>query len=184
MRNAKILRLNKAGTPIDWISREEAATLIVKQQVVWMLGENAFEIRGGINRCGRRSVLSLPSILASDGSVRLSEFVPPLVNAYLFRRDQYLCMYCGGQFKADNLSRDHILPVSRSGTDSWTNVVTACKRCNHRKGNKTPEEAGMELLAVPFVPNRHEFFYLANKNILADQMDFLRTQFSANGKWM
>jgi len=183
MRNAKILRLNKAGTPIDWITREEAATLVVKDQVVWALGENAFEIRGGINRLGRQSVLSLPSILASDGSVKLSSFVPPLVNTYLFRRDQYLCMYCGGEYGADNLSRDHILPVSRNGTDSWTNVVTACKRCNHRKSNHTPEEAGMELLAIPFVPNRYEFFYLANKNILTDQMEFLKSQFSKNGKW-
>jgi 5-methylcytosine-specific restriction endonuclease McrA len=154
MRNAKILRLNKAGTPIDWITREEAATLVVKDQVVWALGED-----------------------------KLSDFVPPLVNAYLFRRDQFLCMYCGGEFGADNLSRDHILPVSRDGTDSWTNVVTACKRCNHRKANNTPEEAGMELLAIPFVPNRHEFFYLANKNILADQMEFLKSQFSKNCKW-
>jgi hypothetical protein len=183
MRNAKILRLNKAGTPIGWISREEAATLVVKDQVVWALGENAFEIRGGINRLGIQSVLSLPSILASDGSVKISDFVPPLVNSYLFRRDQFLCMYCGGEFTTDNLSRDHILPVSRSGTDSWTNVVTACKRCNHRKANQTPEEAGMQLLAVPFVPNRYEFFYLANKNILADQMDFLKTQFSKYGNW-
>ena len=183
MRNAKILRLNKAGTPIDWISREEAATLVVKDQVVWALGENAFEIRGGINRLGKQSVLSLPSILASDGSVKLSDFVPPLVNSYLFRRDQFLCMYCGGGFTTDNLSRDHILPVSRSGTDSWTNVVTACKRCNHRKANRTPEEAGMQLLAVPFVPNRYEFFYLANKNILSDQMEFLKSQFSRYGTW-
>ena len=183
MRYAKILRLNKAGTPIDWISREEAATLMVKNLVLWSLGENAFEIRGGINRQGQQSVLTLPSILASDGSVKLSDFVPPLVNDYLFRRDHYLCLYCGGQFDADQLSRDHILPVSRDGTDSWTNVVTACKRCNHRKANQTPEEAGMELIAVPFVPNRHEYFYLANKNILADQMAFLKSQFSRHAKW-
>ena len=129
MRYAKILRLNKAGTPIDWITREEAATLVVKDQVVWALGENAFEIRGGYNRLGKQSRLALPSILASDGSVKLKDFTPSLNNSYLFRRDQYLCMYCGGEFDVDNLSRDHILPVSRAGSDSWTNVVTACKRC-------------------------------------------------------
>jgi len=183
MGNAKILRLNKAGTPIDWISREQAATLVVKGQVVWALGEDAFEIRGGINRLGRQSVLSLPSILASDGSVKVGDFVPPLVNDYLFRRDQFLCLYCGVEFSPQLLSRDHIVPVSRNGADSWTNVVTACQRCNHRKANQTPEEAGMELIAIPFVPNRYEFFYLANKNILADQMDFLKTQFSRNGTW-
>ena len=116
--------------------------------------------------------------------VKLNDFVPALVNDYLFRRDQFLCMYCGGEFAAAQLSRDHILPVSRNGTDGWTNVVTACKRCNHRKANRTPEEAGMELLAIPFVPNRYEFFYLANKNILADQMDFLKSQFSRNGTWL
>ena len=184
MRNAKILRLNKAGTPIDWISREQAATLVVKGQVVWALGGNAFEIRGGVNRLGRQSRLLLPSILASDGSVKLSDFVPPLVNSYLFRRDQFMCLYCGGEFTSEHLSRDHILPVSRNGKDHWTNVVTACKRCNHRKANQTPEEAGMQLLAIPFVPNRHEFFYLANKNILADQMEFLKSQFSRNGTWL
>jgi hypothetical protein len=42
----------------------------------------------------------------------------------------------------------------------------------------------MELIAIPFVPNRHEFFYLANKNILADQMEFLKSQFSHNGTWL
>ena len=81
MRNAKILRLNKAGTPIDCIWLEQAATLVVKGKVVWALGENAFEIRGVVNRLGRQSILSLPSILASDGSVKLSVFVPPLVNS-------------------------------------------------------------------------------------------------------
>ena len=100
MGDAKILRLNKTGTPIDWLTREQAATLVVKGQVVWALGENAFQIRGGINRLGRQSVLSLPSILASDGSVKLSDFVPPLLNDYLFRRDHFLCMYCGGDFGA------------------------------------------------------------------------------------
>jgi len=184
MRNAKILRLNKAGTPINWISREQAATLVVKGQVVWALGEDAFKIRGGVNRLGHQSELSLPSILASDGRVKLSDFVPPLVNSYLFRRDQFMCLYCGGEFTSEQLSRDHILPVSRNGTDNWTNVVTACKRCNHRKADQTPEEVGMELIAIPFVPNRHEFFYLANKNILADQMEFLKSQFSRNGTWL
>ena len=83
--------------------REEMA----RDPKVWALGEDAFEIRGGINRLGRQSVLKLPSILASDGSVRLSDFVPPLVNIYLFRRDQYLCMYCGGGVRpvSENASR-------------------------------------------------------------------------------
>jgi hypothetical protein len=70
-----------------------------------------------------------------------------------------------------DLSRDHVVPVSHGGRDSWTNSVTACKKCNIRKANRTPEQAGMPLIYVPYVPNRHEQFILRNRRILADQMD-------------
>ena len=65
--NAKILRLNKAGTPVSWLSREETATLLVKDQVIWSLGDTVMEIRGGYNRKGDQSILRLPSIVACDG---------------------------------------------------------------------------------------------------------------------
>mgnify|MGYP003694126713 CR=1 FL=1 len=72
-----------------------------------------------------------------------------------------------------DLSRDHVVPVSRGGTDSWTNTVTACRSCNTRKGGRSPEQARMPLLYVPYVPNRHEHFILRNRRILADQMEYL-----------
>jgi len=80
--------------------------------------------------------------------------------------------------KFPNLSRDHIVPTSRGGKDVWTNCVSACRRCNNRKGNSLLEETNLELLAVPFAPNRYEFFYLSNKDVLADQMEFLKPRFS------
>jgi len=184
MRNAKVLRLNKAGVPVDWLTRQETATLIVKDQMVWSLGDMQLEIKGGINRSGEQSVLTLPSIIACEGKVKMNDFAPPLLNRFLFRRDQNLCLYCGGEFPVESLSRDHVIPVSRKGKDCWTNVVTSCKRCNQRKADRIPEEAGMELLAVPFVPNRYEFLYLANKNVLADQMEFLKAQFSCKERWV
>lgn len=67
--------------------------------------------------------------------------------------------------------------------DVWTNVATACQRCNHAKGAKTPEEANMPLLAVPFRPNVYERFYLMNRRILADQMAFLEGHFSHQRNW-
>ena len=181
--NPKVLRLNKAGTPIAWLSWQETATLMVKDQVIWSLGEVVHTIRGGYNRQGIRSFLELPSIVACDGKVDNKAFTPALSNGLLFARDQQLCMYCGVQFPLRELSRDHVIPTSRGGRDIWTNCVTACRRCNNRKGNKLLEEANMELLAVPFAPNRHEFFFLSNRDVLADQMDFLRTRFSKNGSW-
>ncbi|MEC7685084.1 MAG: HNH endonuclease, partial [Pseudomonadota bacterium] len=78
------------------------------------------------------------------------------------------------------LSRDHVIPTSRGGSDIWTNVVTSCRRCNNRKADRTPEQANMELLAIPFVPNPYEFLYLSNHAVLADQMEFLSARFSRN----
>lgn len=175
----RILRLNKAGLPLEWLTREEAATLLVKGLVLWSLGDADIRIRGGINRYGVRSELILPPIIATDGDIRHSDqHVPAVSNRLLFRRDCYLCMYCGDRCSPEQLTRDHILPRSRGGSEKWTNLVTACRRCNQRKGNQTPEEANMPLLAVPFKPNKMEYLALANHHILADQMSFLKTGFS------
>ena len=86
-------------------------------------------------------------------------------------------MYCGTRFKARELSRDHVIPLSMAGVDAWNNVVTACKRCNNHKAGRTPEQAGMELLAVPFLPTHAEYVYLQGKRVLADQMEFLQAHF-------
>lgn len=178
--NAKILRLNKAGIPVSWLTREETATLLVKELVIWSLGDTVMEIRGGFNCTGEQSVLKLPSIVACDGKVHLESFDPPLENKFLFRRDKNICLYCGGQFGVTELSRDHVLPLSRGGKDIWTNVVTSCRRCNNRKADRAPEQANMQLLAIPFVPNQYEFLYLSNHNVLADQMEFLSARFSSH----
>ena len=178
--HVKILRLNKAGIPVSWLTREETATLLAKEQVIWSLGEPVMEIRGGVNREGIRTVLRLPSIVACDGKVHKENFDPPLENKFLFRRDKNICLYCGGEFSWTELSRDHVIPTSKGGSDSWTNVVTSCRRCNNRKADRTPEQANMELLAIPFVPNPYEFLYLSNHAVLADQMEFLSARFSQN----
>ena len=178
-----ILRLNKSGLPLSWLSREEAATLYVKEQVVWSLGDEQFRLHGGINRCGERSYLDVAPIIACDGSVRSHPFAPTLSNRFLFRRDGHRCMYCGFEFSDSQLTRDHIIPKVQGGADCWNNVVAACQRCNHHKGGRTPEEASMELLAVPFEPNLFEFMYLANRQILGDQMEYLQSRFSGQRIW-
>jgi 5-methylcytosine-specific restriction endonuclease McrA len=91
----------------------------------------------------------------------------------LFARDRYLCAYCGERFRSQFLEMEHVYPRSRGGADAWMNLVTACRSCNDRKRARTPEEARMPLLYLPYVPNRHEAFILGNRRILADQMEFL-----------
>lgn len=173
----RILRLDKTGLPVAWISAEEAATIAVKGMILWSLGDDALLLRGGINCSGLRSELSLPAILACNREVEKPKLVPPLTNRTLFRRDDNFCIYCGNKFTDKQLTRDHIKPLSQGGGNNWNNVVAACQRCNNHKGGRTPEQARMELLAVPFTPNMYEFMYLSNRNIEGDQMDYLRARF-------
>lgn len=73
-------------------------------------------------------------------------------------RDHWSCAYCGRSVsktppcEALLATVDHILPISRGGPSSWTNLVSACKECNNRKADRTPEEAGMPLRVEPFDP--------------------------------
>jgi hypothetical protein len=85
-------------------------------------------------------------------------------------------------FPISRLTRDHVTPFSQKGKDSWMNSVTACRGCNERKGNRTPEHAGMELIYLPYVPNRAEYLILTNRRILADQMEFLAQHVPAQSR--
>jgi len=177
-----ILRLDTAGQPVKWVPWQVAICLYSRDMIAWTAGESVFSFRGGTNRItGVRSAITVNSIVAIKRSVikkRVRRDFPPLTNRELFLRDAHLCMYCGGHFHESNLTRDHVYPLSRGGRDKWSNVVTACRSCNSRKGNRQPEEARMSLLAVPFIPNWAEYLALSNRKILADQMEFLKSQFS------
>jgi 5-methylcytosine-specific restriction endonuclease McrA len=133
-------------------------------------------VHGGYNRhSGSQSLIHLHPIVASRSRARppLVDPAPALNNQALFARDRHLCMYCGQQYPRSELTRDHVLPLSRGGLDLWENVVAACLPCNVRKGSRTPQQAGMPLLAIPFRPSWVEHLILSNRHILADQMDFL-----------
>lgn len=171
-----ILALNSGGQPHDWITWQDAVVLKYKNLIAWELGEKTFSFRAGISKkTGHRTVIDVPSILAIKSKFKYKDRTPTLTNKNLFRRDLHLCGYCGGTFKESLLTRDHIVPVSKGGKSDWTNCVTACYKCNWSKGSKLLEQTSMELLYVPYVPDRAEALVLQNRNILADQMDFLQS---------
>ena len=181
----RILRLNTAGTPMEWLSWQEAVCLHARELVSWTYGEEVMAVHGGHSRqTGEQTVVTLNSIIACKGKVfTKGRTQPPLTNKALFRRDQNMCLYCGNRFQEVRLSRDHVHPISLDGKDSWTNVVTACKRCNARKGGLLLSECNMDLLALPYCPNHAEYLALSHSGrILGDQMAFLRKQFSANSR--
>lgn len=178
----RLLGLDAHGRALDWLSWQDATCLYARGAVAWTLGEPCLSVHGGINRrSGERSVLRLHPIIAARGHVRPAAIdpTPALTNQALFARDQQLCLYCGRQYHRGTLTRDHVQPVSKGGRDIWENVVTACFHCNSRKGNRTPQQAGMPLLAVPYRPSWVEHLILSNRNILADQMAFLKAQLPA-----
>lgn len=178
-----ILKLDLAGQPRGWLSLQEAISAYARGDVVYGIGDNLPPVFGGVQRCsGLRSRIDLQPIIALAGRI-VQGFTPPLCNRTLFRRDDHRCLYCGTQYTRTELTRDHVLPLSRGGADRWENVVAACKRCNWQKDNQTPEEAGMPLLAVPFRPNTYEWHYLAKDRVLADQMEYLSQQFRAERDW-
>ena len=178
-----ILKLDVSGQPRGWLTLNEAITAYARGGVLYGIGESLAPVFGGIQRfTGIRSEIVLQPIIALEGRV-LNHFTPPLCNRTLFRRDDHRCLYCGSQFRRSELTRDHVIPISRGGGNKWENVVAACKRCNWLKDCQTPEEASMPLLAVPFKPNTYEWHYLAKERVLADQMAYLSQQFKAKRDW-
>ena len=182
-----ILALDMHGTPHRWVSWQMACVYQAKDLVAWETGAQSFVFLGGTNRItGERSEIITHSIIAIKGravQAQMQNQTPPLSNRELFSRDRHICAYCGDHMMGARLTRDHVVPVSQGGRDRWMNVVTACRPCNQRKSGRTPEEASMPLLYAPYVPNKAEYLILSNRNILADQMEFLAQHLSANSRW-
>ena len=178
----RVLALDYHGTPHRWISKDDAIIYHAKKLVAWQLEDEREQIvyRGGVNKfTGIQSKICSAPIIAvkrsESAAIRRMHTVPALTNRELFRRDHFMCAYCGKMFKDQKLTRDHIIPRSRGGEDKWMNVVTACDKCNRKKDDYLLEECDMQLLYLPYAPNRAEALILENRNILACQMDFLKS---------
>ena len=189
MRPHDVLQLDIAGTPQDWLSFEEAASLIYAGSVGWSFGPKIATLRGGVSRLsGEQSTLDIPAVIATSGQskINLADQIPPLsrYNYKLFARDRHMCAYCGEVFHTKKLTREHVFPRAQGGKYVWNNVVTACSPCNNRKGNRTPEAANMKLLYTPYTPNWFEDMLLqrGGRRILADQMEFLMAKVPMNSR--
>jgi hypothetical protein len=172
----KVLKLSAQGLPQSWISLEQAVIHYAAEEVRWEMGHEVAVFRGGHNAItGKQSIITVSSIIGTKGVPNINPFElrPGLTNGKLFARDRNICAYCGDLFEEPDLTREHIIPFAQNGIDTWMNVVTACRPCNHRKSHRTPEQANMPLLYTPYVPSLWEDFILRNRRILVDQMEFL-----------
>jgi len=176
MEDVSILAVDRAFTPDRWIDAQTAINLLSRGVVQTTLGDTAMTLRGGMNvQTGKQSILKVGSILVIDSKDFLVQDFgyAPLERELLFKRDHNLCAYCGLVYKKSELEMEHVKPECQEGPTSWENLVTSCHTCNQRKGGRTPEQAGMDMVYYPYRPSRYEWLILKNRNILKDQMRFL-----------
>jgi hypothetical protein len=174
---SQVLIVDRNGTPRDWANLETAAIYYATNKMIWEIGSTIKTFLGGIDRNGERSKLDISSIIGVRGPILGHTFYArETVHAdrsTLYSRDQRICAYCGTQYEDRILTIDHVIPRSRGGKNTWVNCVTACKPCNNRKDDRTPEEARMQLLYVPYAPTIQEKILLKGRKVLADQMEYL-----------
>jgi len=116
--------------------------------------------------CSVSNYYPFPSVIRLSNYIKVPYKKIELSRKNVLRRDEYCCQYCGK--KETDLTIDHIIPKSRGGVDSWENLVAACKKCNNKKGNRTPEEANMKLIKIPRRPN-HILFIRQNVSKIEDK---------------
>ena len=139
----------------------EPLTMVPMRRALRLLIDGKAEI---VEADSDRVVRSERLTLARPAVIRLTKFIHvprrfrrQVTNTFLFARDHYRCQYCGRHVlelkPREALTRDHLLPLSRGGTNEWSNVVTACSPCNTRKGNHLANEIGMHPLTHPVEPH-------------------------------
>jgi len=172
--NARVLVLNKFYIAVRVVSAKRAFTLLWKALAEVVCVEDAryetydfgswleiSELRDDWPVAGHDDWIStvsfdirVPRVIRLLGYDRLPRRQVKLNRRNIFARDEHRCQYCGKRFPTSELSLDHIMPRSRGGGASWTNLVCACTRCNKCKGGRTPDEARMRLIRKPVVPKR------------------------------
>jgi len=156
--NGRVLVLNQSYEPITVCSPQKAMVMLFLTKAE-MVAANDGKVIRTIN-----NAYPLPSVIRLSNYIRVPYKKIVLTRRNILRRDNNQCQYCGS--KKYLLTIDHIIPKSRGGEDSWENLVAACVNCNNKKGNQTPEEAGMALIHKPMKPNHIIFFrqYVNNVN--------------------
>ncbi|MFN7716133.1 MAG: HNH endonuclease [Pseudanabaenaceae cyanobacterium] len=137
---AKVLVLNASYEPLNITSWQRAVVLLIKGKAEHV------EHNGKMLYPN----FPLPTVIRLVHYINLPYKEVPLTRRNVLHRDSQTCQYCG--YMGDELTLDHVLPKSRGGGESWENIVTACVRCNVKKGNRTPKEAHMVLRRSPRRP--------------------------------
>lgn len=142
LKTMPVLVLNASYEAVNVISAKRAFTSVMKGIAV-VEESSAIVIHTG------RLVLPVPSVIRLLEYRRIPRRTRTLSRKGILARDRHQCQYCLEPFLPSKLTLDHIIPRSRGGGNVWENLVAACFGCNNRKGDRTPDEAGMPLARYP-----------------------------------
>ncbi len=137
-----VLVLNASYEPINVCAARRALVLVLKG-----VASAEEESTQHIHSC--RSTMRLPSVIRLLEYRRIPHQTRALSRKNILMRDRYTCQYCHRTLPSSELTLDHVVPRSRAGESNWENLVACCNPCNNKKGNCTPEEAGMKLARQP-----------------------------------
>ena len=137
-----VLVLNASYEPINICAARRALVLVLK-------GVACAEEHAPSAVHSARHSMRLPSVIRLLEYRRIPHQTRALSRKNILMRDRYTCQYCLRSSPQVELTLDHVVPRSRAGETTWENLVACCHHCNNRKGNRTPEEAGMKLARLP-----------------------------------
>ncbi len=141
-----ILLLNASYEPLTVVTLARAVKLLLRGRAEAASAEH-------VTVSSAAQTMAVPQVLRLKFYARVPHRrTPAWTRRGVFERDQFTCAYCGRRYAARDLTVDHLIPTSQGGTSTWGNTVAACGRCNQRKANRTPHEAGMKLLIEPKTP--------------------------------
>ncbi|HET6231944.1 MAG TPA: HNH endonuclease [Longimicrobiaceae bacterium] len=156
------LALNASFEPLTILPIERALRLVFDRKAEVLEADQARVFHSS------RHQIACPLVIRLVRYVHVPRrFRRQVTNTFLFARDHYRCQYCGrhrSELRSrEFLTRDHILPTSRGGDNTWHNVVTACSVCNNRKASHLPAECGMHVLHPPAEPNYVELVWAVRR---------------------
>lgn len=137
-----VLVLNATFEPIN-VTAVRRALMLVLKGVAQTEEHNHAEVHSA------SAAMKVPSVIRLLSYRHIPQQTRALSRKNILLRDRNICQFCGNHFPSSELTLDHVVPRSRGGHSSWENLVACCYGCNNRKGNRTPEEAGLQLVRRP-----------------------------------
>jgi 5-methylcytosine-specific restriction endonuclease McrA len=141
----KALLLNSSYYPVEIIDWKKAMILFFTGRAEIVEHHENLQVNS------TNETYKLPKVMRLFGNFKSFSRIK-FNRTNLFYRDKHLCQYCGDKFNEKELTFDHVIPKSRGGETSWTNIVSCCDGCNSKKANRTPKEWGVRLLKIPIEP--------------------------------